>query len=113
MNDKQSKRIQTVQFAPLSEGVKSSNPSKELNSIEDVNLQLIVELGKTNMKVRDILKIKPGVIISVDKLAGEHVDVVINESAVAEAEVVVVDEKFAIRITDIVSKQEREERMND
>ncbi|MEH6954735.1 MULTISPECIES: flagellar motor switch protein FliN [Neobacillus] len=113
MNDKQSKRIQTVQFAPLSEGVKSSNSSKELNSIEDVNLQLIVELGKTNMKVRDILKIKPGVIISVDKLAGEHVDVVINESAVAEAEVVVVDEKFAIRITDIVSKQEREERMND
>jgi len=113
MNDKQSKRIQTVQFAPLSEGVKSQNASKELNSIEDVNLQLIVELGKTNMKVRDILKIKPGVIISVDKLAGEHVDVVINGSAVAEAEVVVVDERFAIRITDIVSRQEREERMND
>lgn len=113
MSDKQSKRIQTVQFTPLSDGVKSSNTSKELNSIEDVNLQLIVELGKTNMKVRDILKIRPGVIISVDKLAGEHVDVVINESAVAEAEVVVVDEKFAIRITDIVSKQEREERIND
>lgn len=113
MNDKPTKRIQTVQFAPLSDEVKSSNTSKELNSIEDVNLQLIVELGKTNMKVRDILKIKPGVIISVDKLAGEHVDVVINGSAVAEAEVVVVDEKFAIRITDIVSKQEREDKMND
>jgi flagellar motor switch protein FliN len=113
MSDKQSKRIQTVQFAPLSDGVKSSKTSKELNSIEDVNLQLIVELGKTNLKVRDILKIRPGVIISVDKLAGEHVDVVINESTVAEAEVVVVDEKFAIRITDIVSKQEREERIND
>ncbi|EKN63680.1 CheC, inhibitor of MCP methylation / FliN fusion protein [Neobacillus bataviensis LMG 21833] len=113
MNEKQTKRIQTVQFAPLSEGVKSPNRGKELNSIDDVNLQLIVELGKTNLKVRDILKIKPGVIIPVDKLAGEHVDVVINGSSVAEAEVVVVDEKFAIRITDIVSKLEREERMND
>ncbi|MEH7336025.1 flagellar motor switch protein FliN [Neobacillus drentensis] len=113
MNGKQINRIQTVQFAQLSEGAKSPGTGKELNTIEDVNLQLIVELGKTNMKVRDILRIKPGVIISVDKLAGEHVDVVINGSSVAEAEVVVVDEKFAIRITDIVSKQEREERMND
>ncbi|WP_066067217.1 flagellar motor switch protein FliN [Neobacillus soli] len=113
MNEKQTKRIQTVQFAQLSEGIKTSGAGKELNSIDDVNLQLIVELGKTNMRVRDILKIKPGVIISVDKLAGEHVDVVINGSSVAEAEVVVVDEKFAIRITDIVSKQEREERMID
>lgn len=113
MNDKQTRRIQTVQFSPLADGAKSSSTGKELNSIDDVNLQLIVELGKTNMKVRDILKIKPGVIISVDKLAGEHVDVVINGSSVAEAEVVVVDEKFAIRITDIISKQVREERMND
>lgn len=113
MNGKQAKTIQTVQFAPLSEGTKASGIGKELNSIEDVNLQLIVELGKTHMKVRDILKIKPGAIIPVDKLAGEHVDVVINGSSVAEAEVVVVDEKFAIRITDILSKQEREERMND
>lgn len=113
MNGKQTKRIQTVQFAPLSDGAKSSGSGKEINSIEDVNLQLIVELGKTSMKVRDILKIKPGVIIPVDKLAGEHVDVVINGSTVAEAEVVVVDEKFAIRITDIVSKQEREETMYD
>lgn len=113
MNGKQTKRIQPVQFAPLLEGAKSPGTGKELTSMDDVNLQLIVELGKTNMKVRDILQIKPGVIISVDKLAGEHVDVVINDSSVAEAEVVVVDEKFAIRITDIVSKQEREERMND
>ncbi|MFC4802140.1 flagellar motor switch protein FliN [Neobacillus sp. GCM10023253] len=113
MNDKQIKQIKAVQFAPLFDEAKSSGVGNELNSIEDVNLQLIVELGKTHMKVKDILKIKPGVIIPVDKLAGEHVDVVINGSAVAEAEVVVVDEKFAIRITDIVSKQEREERMND
>ncbi|PLS01464.1 flagellar motor switch protein FliN [Neobacillus cucumis] len=113
MIEKQTKRIQTVQFAPLTDGVKTGSGGKELNSIEDVNLQLIVELGKTSMKVRDILKIQPGVVIPVDKLAGEHVDVVINGSAVAEAEVVVVDEKFAIRITDIVSKQEREERMHD
>jgi len=113
MNGKQTKKIQTVQFAPLTEGAKSPGAGKELHSIEDVNLQLIVELGKTTLKVRDILKIKPGVIIPVDKLAGEHVDVVINGSSIAEAEVVVVDEKFAIRITEIVSKLEREEKMND
>jgi flagellar motor switch protein FliN len=113
MSGKQSKRVQAVQFAPLFEGAKAASGGKALNSIEDVTLQLIVELGKTNMKVRDILNIAPGTIIPVDKLAGEHVDVVINGSTIAEAEVVVVDEKFAIRVTDIVSKQEREERMNE
>ncbi|MCM3763582.1 MULTISPECIES: flagellar motor switch protein FliN [Bacillaceae] len=113
MSEKQIKQIKAVQFAPLFEETKSTTSGNELHSIEDVNLQLIVELGKTQLRVKEILKMKPGVIIPVDKLAGEHVDVVINGSGIAEAEVVVVDEKFAIRITDIVSKQEREERMHD
>lgn len=110
MSDNRTKQIKTVQFAPISEGLKASRSGKELN-LEDVNLQVIVELGRSRMKVKDILKIKPGVIVPVEKLAGEHVDVVINNSSIAEAEVVVVDDKFAIRITDIVSKQEREEKM--
>ncbi|MGJ7921945.1 flagellar motor switch protein FliN [Neobacillus sp. LXY-4] len=113
MNAKQTKMIKNVQFAPILGDMKTSGSGKELNLIDDVNLQVIVELGKTNMKVKDILKIKPGVIIPVEKLAGEHVDVVINEASIAEAEVVVVDEKFAIRITDIISKQERADKMQD
>jgi flagellar motor switch protein FliN/FliY len=73
----------------------------------DIPLQLTVELGRTKMPIKEILDLGPGSIVELDKLAGEPVDILVNNKLIAKGEVVVIDESFGVRITDIVSKMER------
>lgn len=73
----------------------------------DISMQMIVELGRTNMQVRKILALGEGSIIELDKLAGEPVDLFVNKKLIAKGEVVVIDENFGVRITEIVSSRER------
>jgi len=73
----------------------------------DVPLQLTVELGRTRKLIKEILEFAPGSVIELDRLAGEPVDVLANGKLIAKGEVVVIDENFGIRITDIVSPLER------
>jgi flagellar motor switch protein FliN/FliY len=75
--------------------------------IKDVPLEVTVRLGKTVMKIRDILELGDGSIIELDKLAGEPVDLLVNGKLVAKGEVVVIDENFGFRVKDIVSPTER------
>jgi flagellar motor switch protein FliN/FliY len=75
--------------------------------IMDVPLQLTVELGRTRKLIREILELAPGSVVELDKLAGEPVDILVNGKIVAKGEVVVIDENFGVRITGIVSMQER------
>jgi len=85
-----------------------SKPSAEsLNMLMDVGLKLRVELGRTKMLVEDILRLGQGSVIELNKLAGDPVDVLVNDRLVAKGEVLVVDENFCIRITEIVSPGER------
>ena len=75
--------------------------------ILDVPLQVTVELGRTKKLIREILELSPGSVLELDKLAGEPVDVLVNGKLLAKGEVVVIDENFGVRITDIVSPIER------
>lgn len=72
-----------------------------------VQLEVTVEIGRTRLAIRDVLALAPGSIVELDKLAGEKVDVLVNGQPIAQGEVVVVDENFGVRITDVVSRQRR------
>jgi len=100
--------VRPVEFAPLEEisdgeGVDESN----LGLLYDVELEVTVELGRTRRRVRDILAFRPGSIVELDKLAGEPVDIYVNNKHIARGEVVVIDENFGVRITELVGKLER------
>jgi flagellar motor switch protein FliN/FliY len=73
----------------------------------DVPLRLTVELGRTSKLVKEILSLAPGAIVELDKLAGEPVDILVNEKLIAKGEVVVIDENFGVRITEIINPEER------
>ena len=73
----------------------------------DVALEVSVELGRSHMSIGEILALRTGSVIDLDKLAGEPVDVSVNGTLIARGEVVVVDEKFGVRITEVVSKARR------
>ena len=73
----------------------------------DITLELSVELGRTKMQVREILDLGPGAVINLKKLAGEPVEVLVNNKLVAKGEVVVLDENFGVRITSLVSREDR------
>lgn len=84
---------------------------KNLDFILDIPLQITVELGRTRMLINELLQLGQGSIIELNKLAGEPMEVYVNDKLVARGEVVVVNEKFAIRLTDIVSPMERVENL--
>ena len=98
--------VQPAQFAPLKQNVMNVSDSN-IGMIMDVPLQVTVELGRTRKLIREILELAPGSVVELDKLAGEPVDILVNGKIVAKGEVVVIDENFGVRITGIVSMQER------
>ena len=81
--------------------------ARDLGFILDIPLELSVELGRTKMLVNDLLQLGQGSIVELNKIAGEPLEVFINRKLVARGEVVVVNEKFGVRLTDIVSPMER------
>jgi flagellar motor switch protein FliN len=80
-----------------------------LQLILDVSVTLALEVGRAKMSVRDLLQLAPGAVVELDRLAGEPLDVLVNGVRIARGEVVVVNEKFGIRLTDVVSETERME----
>lgn len=99
--------VQQAQFASFESPSLSQNESRNLNLLLDIPLQVTVELGRTKRTVKEILELTSGSIIELDKLAGEPVDILVNNRHVAKGEVVVIDENFGVRITDILSQAER------
>jgi flagellar motor switch protein FliN/FliY len=85
----------------------SATQGRRLDLLLDVPLDLSVELGRARMSIQDLLNLSPGSVIELDKIAGEALDILINGRLVARGEAVVVNDKFGIRITDIVSPSER------
>jgi flagellar motor switch protein FliN/FliY len=81
--------------------------SRRLELLLDIPLQVSVELGRTRMTIQDLLALAPGAVVELDKLAGEPLDILVNDRLVARGEAVVVNDKFGVRITDIVSPAER------
>ena len=80
---------------------------ENIGIIQDVPLEVTVELGRTKKPIREILEFNPGTVIELDKIAGEPIDVLVNGKFIAKGEVVVIDESFGVRITDIIGTEER------
>lgn len=82
-------------------------PTRRLDLLLDVPLEVTVELGRSRMTIQDLLALSPGSVLELDKVAGEPLDIVVNDRLIARGEAVVINDKFGIRITDIISKTER------
>lgn len=95
-----------AEFAPL-RSPSSISSSTNLDLLLGVTLKVTVELGRTKLNIEEILKLGPGSVVELDKLAGEPVDVLINDRMIAKGEVVVIDDRFGVRITDVISPAQR------
>ncbi len=98
--------VQPVQFANLQAGGAPAEAGN-IGLLMDVFMEMTVELGRTRKLIKEILTIGEGTIIELDKLAGEPVDILVNHKLIAKGEVVVIDENFGVRVTEIVSPMER------
>jgi flagellar motor switch protein FliN/FliY len=98
--------VQPVQFASL-QMQQAAPESGNIGLIMDVYMEMTVELGRTRKLIKEILGMGEGTIIALDKLAGEAVDILVNHKLIAKGEVVVIDENFGVRVTEIVSPMER------
>ena len=100
-----------LENAPVEElednGLHGEGPAADLDSILDISVSLSVEIGQTDLSIRNLLQLNQGSVVELDRLAGEPLDVLVNGTLVAHGEVVVVNEKFGIRLTDVVSTHER------
>lgn len=99
--------VQPVMFSNFEPYHGQESEPKNLDMLLDIPLQVTVELGRTKRSVKEILELSPGSIIELDKLAGEPVDILINSRLIAKGEVVVIDENFGVRVTDIISQSDR------
>jgi flagellar motor switch protein FliN/FliY len=99
--------VQPVQFANFGNAPLIQPDETNLNLLLDIPLKVTVELGRTQKQIKDILELSQGSIIELDKLAGEPVDILVNNKLIAKGEVVVIDENFGVRVTDIVSQWDR------
>ena len=95
--------IQPASFSPFSNDVNAMQSQENIALIKDVPLEVTVELGRTSKAISDILDFAPGTIIELDKIAGEPVDVLVNGKLVAKGEVVVIEENFGVRVTEIIN----------
>ena len=98
--------VQSAQMGQIS-GMGGGMGGNNLELLMDVPLQVTVELGRTQKLVKEVLALGPGSVVELDKLAGEPVDILVNERPIAKGEVVVIDENFGIRVTEILSPKDR------
>ncbi|HZG77478.1 MAG TPA: flagellar motor switch phosphatase FliY [Paenibacillus sp.] len=101
------RNVQAAQFSDLSAFGSANTDNTNLNLLLDIPLKVTVELGRTQKQIKDILELSQGSIVELDKLAGEPVDILVNNKLIAKGEVVVIDENFGVRVTDIVSPWDR------
>ena len=99
---------QGAQFQELKPGAGAAAGTKrDMDFLLDIPLEVTVELGRTRMFIKDLLQLGQGSVVELEKLAGEPMEILVNNKLIARGEVVVVNEKFGIRLTDIISPTER------
>ncbi|WNB90393.1 flagellar motor switch phosphatase FliY [Bacillus sp. NEB1478] len=103
--------VQPASFSDFDDFGSRQSESKNLDMLLDIPLQVTVELGRTKKTIKDILEMSAGSIIELDKLAGEPVDIFVNHKMIAKGEVVVIDENFGVRVTEILSQRDRLEQL--
>jgi flagellar motor switch protein FliN/FliY len=92
-----------IEFMPLQPAGIAGGEGADLRRLHDVPVELAVEIGRTRMTIGQTLELRPGSVVSLNRLAGEPVDLLINGKPIARGEVVVIDEEFGLRVTDVVS----------
>jgi flagellar motor switch protein FliN/FliY len=92
-----------IEFMPLTPAGFAGGDGADLRRLHDVPVELAVEIGRTRMTIGQTLELRPGSVVSLNRLAGEPVDLLINGKPIARGEVVVIDEEFGLRVTDVVS----------
>jgi flagellar motor switch protein FliN/FliY len=92
-----------IEFMPLEPATAAGAEGADLRRLYDVPVELAVEIGRTRMTIGQTLELRPGSVVSLNRLAGEPVDLLINGKPIARGEVVVIDEEFGLRITDVVA----------
>jgi flagellar motor switch protein FliN/FliY len=102
-----------AEFGELPPGTAGGGGQLNLDLIMDVRLDLTLEVGRTRITVRNLLDLTQGSVVELDKLAGEPLDVLVNGTLVAHGEVVMVNEKFGIRLLDVVSPEKRVESLRE
>ena len=108
---------QTDETGPESQttGAGVSGPSKvtaeNLRVLENVEVQMTVEVGNTEIKIRDLLRLNEGAVIELDRLAGDPLDILVNGTMIAKGEIVMVGERFGVRFTEIVDPEKRVENL--
>ena len=100
-------QAEIAEFQTLESDPSGDGRNRKLDLLMDLNLPVSIELGRTNMLIRDILDLKRGQVVEFEKLASEPVDVLVNGKKMAEGEVVVIEKHFGIRITHLVETTER------
>jgi len=99
-------------FKPLGQHAEEGSIPRELDIIMDIPVKLNVELGRTRVTIKQLLELAQGSVVELDGLAGDPMDILINGYLIAQGEVVVVDDKYGIRITDIITPSERVQKLN-
>ncbi len=99
-------------FEELSGSTEKSSTPQGFDMILDIPVNLTVELGRTKISIRNLLQLAHGSVVELEGMAGEPMDVLVNGTLIAQGEVVVVNEKFGIRLTDIITPQERIRKLN-
>lgn len=106
--DVEETKASAVSFDELkNEAPRAGTSSPELDVILDIPVSISMEVGRTSITIRNLLQLNQGSVIELDRLAGEPLDVLVNGTLIAHGEVVVVNEKFGIRMTDVISPAER------
>ncbi|PSV28767.1 MULTISPECIES: flagellar motor switch protein FliN [unclassified Photobacterium] len=105
-------QIDDVQPAPLEELTDETVPitddeRRKLDTIMDIPVTISMEVGRTQISIRNLLQLNQGSVVELDRIAGESLDVMVNGTLIAHGEVVVVNDKFGIRLTDVISQTER------
>src|SRR5690625_4442139 len=99
--------VQQATFSEFKQIELNKSEQRNLDNLLDIPLKVTVELGRTKRPIKEILELSAGSIIELDKLAGEPVDILVNQKLIAQGEVVVIDENFGVRVTDVISKTDR------
>ena len=100
-------------FQDFADDANAKQLSQDINFILDIPVQLTVELGRTKILIKNLLQLSQGSVVGLNGLAGEPLDVLVNGTLIAKGEVVVINDKFGIRLTDIITPAERIRKLNN
>jgi flagellar motor switch protein FliN/FliY len=103
--------LQRASFQNLQPGAGPAAVEGNLDTILDIPVTISMEIGRTRISIRNLLQLNQGSVVELDRLAGEPLDVLVNGTLIAHGEVVVVNEKFGIRLTDVISAAERVQKL--